>query len=107
MDLGSSKTRKIRAFAKRPKLLTANYPGLSAGADIYRHRPVDRSQVELSQTTGVPVHVPAMHASPVVHLLPSSHGVASGATGFEQEPVAWSQTAVWHWAGEGQVTPMQ
>jgi hypothetical protein len=108
MDFGSSKTRKIRAFGKRPKPLTANCPGLPAGAGIYWHRPVNGSQVELSQTTGVPTHVPARHVSPVVHLLPSSHGVASGAAGFEQTPVEWSQVpTTWHWSRAAQVTPMQ
>jgi hypothetical protein len=43
------------------------------------------------QTTGVPVQVPAWHVSPVVHALPSMHGVPLARAGFEHVPVMGSQ----------------
>jgi hypothetical protein len=52
-----------------------------------------------SQVTALPAHVPFVHASPLVHTSPSLQDVPSAAAGFEQVPVAESQTpAVWHWS---------
>lgn len=50
------------------------------------------------QTFAVPpVQVPAWQASPVVHALPSVQVAPLGAVGFEQLPLAGSQTpAMWH-----------
>jgi hypothetical protein len=49
-----------------------------------------------------------VQTSPAVLAFPSLQVVPFAWIGFEQRPVAWSQTpAVWHWAGKGQVTPMQ
>src|SRR5438309_455197 len=48
---------------------------------------------------GVPAQTPALQRSPSVLASPSSHGVPSGVTGFEQVPVSGSQVpASWHWS---------
>src|SRR5436309_16133347 len=59
------------------------------------HCPVPGSQaatwshgVSAPHTTGTPKHTPAPHASWVVHRLPSSQGVPSGAAVCVQEAVA-------------------
>src|SRR5207247_1565245 len=59
------------------------------------------------QTTALPPpHVPVWHVSPVVQALPSSHGVASGFSGFEQ-PVTGSQVpASSHWPSSVHTTPL-
>lgn len=51
------------------------------------------------QVTAVPPHTPAVHASLVVHPLPSLHAVPFEAVGFEQEPVDELHVpATWHWS---------
>jgi hypothetical protein len=55
-----------------------------------------------------PAQRPALQVSFVVHASPSSQAVPSGATGFEQMPVAGSHVpAMWHWSRAVQVTPAQ
>jgi hypothetical protein len=51
-----------------------------------------------SQITGVPLHVPSMHTSPLVQGMPSLHPVLSGLVGLVQIPV-WTLhvPAEWHW----------
>src|SRR5207245_9870870 len=54
---------------------------------------------------GVPAHTPALQTSPSVLASPSSHGVPSGVTGFEQVAFSGSQTpASWHWSWAVQTT---
>src|SRR6266705_2935027 len=53
----------------------------------------------------VPVQTPALQASPSVLASPSSQGVPSGVTGFEQVALSGSQTpASWHWSWAVQTT---
>src|SRR6266851_1270947 len=48
---------------------------------------------------GVPAQTPALQTSPSVVASPSSQGVPSGVTGFEQVAFSGSQThASWHWS---------
>ena len=71
------------------------------------------SQVSVVQTfpssqssTVPPAQVPPVQTSPVVHMLASSHGVASGLTGFEHAPVAASHAPMsWHASSATQTTP--
>src|SRR5438094_9178228 len=54
---------------------------------------------------GVPVQTPALQASPSVAASPSSQGLPSGVTGFEQVALSGSQTpASWHWSWAVQTT---
>src|SRR5213594_2013254 len=54
---------------------------------------------------GVPVQTPALQTSPSVLASPSSQGVPSGVTGFEQVALSGSQTpASWHWSWAVQTT---
>jgi hypothetical protein len=54
--------------------------------------------------TGVPVHVPFWHVSPVWHR-PLSQVAPFVLFGFEQAPVAGSHVpAVWHWSSAVHVT---
>src|SRR5205809_3549333 len=54
---------------------------------------------------GVPAQTPALQRSPSVLASPSSHGVPSGVTGFEQVALSGSQTpASWHWSWAVQTT---
>jgi len=55
------------------------------------------------QVTGVPVHVPFWHVSPVWHR-PLSHVVLFGLFWFEQAPVFASHTPRWHWSDGVHVT---
>src|SRR2546428_7569019 len=59
----------------------------------------------------MPMHVPLVQVSVMVHALPSLHAVPLALAGFEHAPVVGSQVpASWHWSGVGQVTglePMQ
>src|SRR5436309_4806064 len=57
------------------------------------------------QLDGPAVQAPARHVSWVVHELPSSHRVPSGAFTFEHTPVVGRQTpAKWHWSEAVQMT---
>jgi hypothetical protein len=47
---------------------------------------------------GVPVHMPAVQASLIVHGFPSLQESPSATATFEQIPVDESQVAVWHWS---------
>src|SRR2546427_765197 len=54
---------------------------------------------------GVPAQTPALQTSPSVVASPSSQGVPSGVTGFEQVAFSGSQTPVsWHWSWAVQTT---
>src|SRR5436189_304383 len=54
---------------------------------------------------GVPAHTPALQTSPSVLASPSSQGLPSGVTGFEQVALSGSQTpASWHWSWAVQTT---
>src|SRR5436309_1087335 len=54
---------------------------------------------------GVPVQTPALQTSPSVLASPSSQGLPSGVTGFEQVALSGSQTpASWHWSWAVQTT---
>src|SRR5438094_7177961 len=54
---------------------------------------------------GVPVQTPALQTSPRVLASPSSQGLPSGVTGFEQVALSGSQTpASWHWSWAVQTT---
>jgi hypothetical protein len=81
--------------------------GVEFGAFGFEQTPVAGAQTpatwhwsEAAQTFGVPgVQRPAWQVSPVVQALPSLQGVAFGAVGFEQTPVAGTQVpATWHWS---------
>src|SRR6266705_3202716 len=53
----------------------------------------------------VPVQTPALQTSPSVLASPSSQGLPSGVTGFEQVALSGSQTpASWHWSWAVQTT---
>src|SRR5437660_894044 len=54
---------------------------------------------------GVPVQAPALQTSLSVLASPSSQGLPSGVTGFEQVALSGSQTpASWHWSWAVQTT---
>src|SRR5438094_63744 len=63
------------------------------------------SQLVPSGSAAPPVHTPASHVSAVVHTLPSLHAVPSGLAGFEHVPVAGSQLPTsWHCSAAVQPT---
>ena len=71
--------------------------GVPSGLGGLLHMPVVISQVPASwhssavQVMGVPVQVPVVHVSVIVHGLPSSQVDPSGLVGFEHMPVVPSQ----------------
>ncbi len=61
------------------------------------HTPMVWHESDATQTTAVPEHTPAWHASFWVQALLSLHAVPSAFAGFEHVPVAGLHTpAVWH-----------
>jgi hypothetical protein len=70
------------------------------------HTPALWQRSEAVQTTGAPpVQVPFWQVSPLVQPLPSLQALPFALAGFEQMPVAGSQTpALWHWSEAVQVT---
>jgi hypothetical protein len=57
-----------------------------------------------AQTTGVPVHAPALHASPWMQRFPSLHVVPSLTATVEHAPVFGSQLPAWQRPGAGHCT---
>src|SRR5258705_347564 len=84
------------------------FPSLHAllsGLPGFEHAPVAESQTpaewhesEAVHVTGLPLlQAPSWQVSACVQALPSLHALPSGMSGFEQTPVAASQTpAEWH-----------
>ena len=90
--------------------------GVLSGATGFEHRPLAGLQVparwhasEAVQTTGLePAHAPPTQVSVRVQASPSLQGVLSGATGFEQRPLAGLQVpARWHASEAAQTTGLE
>jgi hypothetical protein len=84
----------------------SGFAGLEHDPEAESHVPASWHSSDAGQSFAVPlVHMPAWHASPLVHALPSSHDVPSAFATSEHLPVVLSHVpAVWHWSFAVQVT---
>jgi hypothetical protein len=77
----------------------SDFVGFEQTPDVESHTPTSWHWSSAVHVTAVPPHVPLVHISVVVHLLPSSQVVPSPANGLEQAPDVGSHVpATWHWS---------